>query len=246
MFALILAGGRGLRLAPYTRVLPKPLLPVGDRPVLAILLERLRLAGVNRAAIALGYRGELIRTYFGDGTRSGMDLSYLAEEEPLGTAGPVRLLPPQQESFLVVNGDILTDLPFAELYRAHLEQAAAATVAAREHRIRMEYGRLRTDGQILVGWDEKPSWSSLIGIGAYVLSPAAQRLCPPGSLEMPGLIEILLAAGQRVTVYETSAYWRDIGSLDEYTAVNESPPEFAKPGRGPETTRGGICDVNRI
>ncbi len=237
MLALILAGGRGLRLAPYTRVLPKPLLPVGDRPVLAILLERLRLAGVDRAAIALGYRGDLIRTYFGDGARSGLALSYLTEEEPLGTAGPVRLLAPEQESFLVVNGDILTDLPFAELHQAHLEQGAAATVAAREHQVRMEYGRLRTDGKTLVGWEEKPAWSCLIGIGAYVLSPAAQRLCPPGRLEMPGLIGILLAAGQRVSVYETSAYWRDIGSLDEYNAVNENPPEFANPGPAREATR---------
>lgn len=237
MFALILAGGRGLRLAPYTRVLPKPLLPVGDRPVLAILLERLRLAGVRRAAIALGYRGELIRTYFGDGVRCGVELSYLAEEEPLGTAGPVRLLAPQQESFLVVNGDILTDLPFAELYQAHLEQGAAATVAAREHQIRMEYGRLRTDGQSLVGWDEKPAWSCLIGIGAYVLSPVTQQLCPPGRLEMPGLIELLLAAGQRVSVHVTDAYWRDIGTRDEYDAVNENPPEFVNPGRGQDATR---------
>ncbi len=231
MFALIPAGGRGLRLAPYTRVLPKPLLPVGDRPVLAILLERLRAAGVRRVAIALGYRGELIRTYFGDGARAGVELSYLTEEEPLGTAGPVRLLAPQRDPFLVVNGDILTDLPFGELYQAHLEQGAAATVAAREHHVRMEYGRLRTEGKSLLGWDEKPVWSTLIGIGAYVLSPAAQDLCPPGRLEMPALIELLLAAGHRVSVYVTDAYWRDIGSRDEYDAVNEDPPEFARPVR---------------
>ena len=92
-------------------------------------------------------------------------------------------------------------------------------------------------GRMLVGWDEKPTWSCLIGIGVYVLSPAAQRLCPAGPLEMPGLIEILLAAGQRVSVYETDAYWRDIGSPDVYDAVNESPPEFANPGRGRGVTQ---------
>ena len=226
MLALILAGGRGLRLTPYTRVLPKPLLPVGERPVLAILLERLRLAGTRRAVIALGYLGELIRTYFGDGRRAGIDLSYLVEEEPLGTAGPIRLLPRQEAPFLVVNGDILTDLPFADLYRAHLEEGAVMTVAAREHRIRLEYGRLLAAGRTLLAWEEKPCLSSLIGIGAYVVDPEVQDLCPDGRIEMPELVTRLIEAGRRVAVYRTEAYWRDIGTPEEYHAVNQSPPEF--------------------
>ena len=246
MLALVLAGGRGLRLAPYTKVLPKPLLPVGDRPVLAILLDRLRLAGVTRAVIALGYLGELIQTYFGDGRRVGLDLSYLTEGQPLGTAGPVALLPPQREPFLVLNGDILTDMPFAELYRTHLDEGASATVAAREYQVQLEYGRLRTRGHSLVAWDEKPIWSNLIGIGAYVLSPEAQALCPAGRTEMPALIDILLKARKHVAVMVTKAYWRDIGLPDIYRAVNADPPEFVSACRDENESQIGICDGTNI
>ena len=217
-----------MRLAPYTRILPKPLLPIGERPVLAILLERLRQAGVTRAVIALGYLGELIRTYFGDGGRVGLELSYLCEEEPLGTAGPVALLPPQAEPFLVLNGDILTDVPFDELYRAHLYDGAAATVVAREHTVQLEFGCLRTEGTNLVAWEEKPTWSRLIGIGIYILSPEAQRLCPKERTEMPALFRRLLESGKRVTVITTTGYWRDIGLPEEYKAVNQNPPDFVR------------------
>ncbi|NLG84001.1 MAG: NTP transferase domain-containing protein [Firmicutes bacterium] len=234
MLALVLAGGRGLRLSPYTRVLPKPLLPVGDRPVLAVLLERLRLAGIRRVVISLGYLGELIRTYFGEGERAGMELSYLVEKEPLGTAGPIRLLPRQEEPFLVVNGDILPDLPFADLYRVHREEGAAMTVAAREHRFRLEYGLLKVTGRTLLAWEEKPCLSALIGIGVYVVEPEVQDLCPPGRVEIPELVRRLLAAGRRVVVYPTEAYWRDIGTPEEFHAVNESPPEFVRLRQRPE------------
>lgn len=230
MLALVLAGGRGLRLAPYTRVLPKPLLPIGDRPVLAILLERLRMGGVDRAVIALGYLGELIEAYLGDGRRFGLHLSYLTEKEPLGTAGPINLLAPQVEPFLVVNGDILTDLPFAELYRTHLDDGAVATVAACDYEFQLEFGCLRTEGGKLTAWDEKPTWRSLVGIGAYVLSPDAQGMCPEGRVEMPVLIRRLLDAHRRVAVFETNSYWRDIGQPDVYKAVNQYPPAFVRAG----------------
>lgn len=226
MVALILAGGKGLRLAPFTRILPKPLLPVGGRPVLAVLLERLRLSGVDHAYIALGYLGDLIRAYFSTETAAFPRLSYLTEREPLGTAGPLALLPPQNEPFLVVNGDILTDLPFADLYRAHLRFGGAATIAARAYQQRIEYGHLRVNEDILLGWDEKPVWQGLIGIGAYVLAPEAQCICPPGPCEMPALIQALLETGRRVHVYITEAYWRDIGALEEYAAANREPPDF--------------------
>lgn len=245
MHALVLAGGRGLRLSPYTRVLPKPLLPVGDRPVMAILLERLRLAGVGKVWIALGYLGDLIRAYFGDGARSGLDLSYLEEPEPAGTAGPLALLPPQDEPFIMVNGDILTDLPFDRFYQAHLaERDAAVTVAAREYGVRMDYGCLRTAGTTLLGWDEKPYWQGLIGIGAYVVEPAVQAACPRGRLEMPDLIGRLLETGRRVAVYRTRAYWRDIGTPEEFAAANEDSPEFLKDGG--ISNAFGQCDHTRL
>lgn len=228
MLALILAGGRGLRLSPYTRVLPKPLLPVGDRPVLAILLERLRLAGVRHAVLALGYLGELIQTYFGEGRRVGLEISYLHEEEPLGTAGPVARLPRQAEPFFVVNGDILTDLSFAELLRYHIERGAAATIAACRHEVRLEYGMLHAEDGLLAAWEEKPVLAGLISMGAYVLAPEAQAACPRGRIEMPSLLGLLLASGLRVAVAETDAYWRDIGTPEEYKEANQNPPDFAK------------------
>ena len=230
MLALILAGGRGLRLAPYTRILPKPLLPVGETPVLAILLERLRLAGVERAVIALGYLGDLIRTYFGDGGRVGLELTYLTEEEPLGTAGPVARMPAQKDPFLVVNGDILTDLPFDDLYRAHRESGAAATVAVRRHQVKLEFGLLRVEGGFLANWEEKPTLGGLISIGVYVFDPRAQSLCPKARIEMPELINRLLAAEHRVSVYESTAFWRDLGLLEDYKSVNQDPPAFIKSG----------------
>jgi len=205
--------------------------------VLAILLERLRLAGVTHAVIALGYLGELVQTYFGEGGRTGLGISYLMEEEPLGTAGPVARLTPQAEPFLVVNGDILTNLPFDELYRAHVMAHAAATVAARTHQVQLDFGRLRTRGRLLTAWEEKPTWASLVGIGVYVLSPEAQALCPPRRIEMPGLIDLLLQAGQRVVVHQTNSYWRDIGQPEVYKAANQNPPDFVH-----QSTRDGVCD----
>ncbi|MGE5550845.1 MAG: sugar phosphate nucleotidyltransferase [Bacteroidota bacterium] len=239
MHALVLAGGRGLRLAPYTRVLPKPLLPIGDRPVLAVLLERLRLGGVDHATIALGYLGDLIQTYLGDGRRFGMSLSYLTEKEPLGTAGPITLLATQTEPFLVVNGDILTDLPFGDLYQAHLDGGAVATVAACTYELQLDFGCLRTEGDKLVAWEEKPTWSSLVGIGAYVLSPRVQELCPGGRVEMPALIGRLLGDGHPVAVFVTGAYWRDIGLPEVYKAVNQNPPDFVRAGGGKENALEG-------
>lgn len=223
MQVVILAGGAGERLRPYTTVLPKPLMPLGEASVLEILLRQLQRDGFRRITLAVSYLAELVQASFGDGSRLGLDIRYSREARPLSTAGPLALIGDLTETFLVVNGDILTTIDFGALLRFHLERKAAATIAASRRRIEIDFGVLETDERHdLVRYVEKPTYDYLVSMGINVLEPRALRYIGEGErLDMPSLLERMREAGERVAVHETDCLWLDIGRKHDYEKAIE-------------------------
>jgi NDP-sugar pyrophosphorylase family protein len=221
--AVILAGGLGSRLLPYTTVLPKPLLPVGDRAILDIVVHQLAAAGVGHMTISTGHLAHLVRAVFGDGSAYGVRLDYAEEDEPLGTAGPMREIEGLDSTFLALNGDILTTLDIRELVRAHHEAGNALTIAGTRRTVRADYGVMLLDGDgdgpttRLHGYDEKPETSHVVSMGIYVVEPRAVEHVPAeGRFDIPDLVLALLAAGEPVGTLLHDGYWRDIGRHDDY------------------------------
>ncbi len=219
MRVIILAGGKGVRLAPLTEVIPKPLVPLGGRPILEIVIRQLRSQGFRRITLAVGYLADLIRAYFQDGAKWDVELDYSEEPEPLGTAGPLALVNGLDETFLVMNADILTDLNFAGLVAYHRAQGGLATVAAYERQVKIDLGVIvkNGDGRIL-DYVEKPSINHLVSMGVYVFEPQVLALLPPagGYLDFPDLVKRLLAQGAAVHYYLFDGYWLDIGRHEDY------------------------------
>jgi NDP-sugar pyrophosphorylase family protein len=232
MRVVILAGGRGTRLAPFTMVLPKPLVPIGDMPVLEILIRQLKYFGLTDVTVSLGYLGELIEAYFAHRKDlvDGLTLGYVREPTPLGTAGSLALTWRAGESLLVLNGDILTSLDFRRLIEAHERGGAALTIATNRKGVRIDLGVLQVDAVGMVtGYIEKPQLDYLVSMGVYVYSPKVRRYVKSGErLDFPDLVQRLLAAGERVAAYETDAYWLDIGRPEDHARATE---EF-EPKRG--------------
>lgn len=220
MKAVILAGGQGRRLAPYTTVLPKPLMPIGDIPILEVVVRQLRHAGFDDITMAVGYLAELLMAYFGDGTKLGVHIGYSREEKPLGTAGPLGLaLPPDQaEPFLVMNGDLLTTIDYRALWDYHHGRNAIATLATFRRDVKIDLGVIETDDAGWVsGYIEKPTYHYTISTGIYVFQPEVLAHIPRGQrLDLPELVLGLLAAGQPVAAYPFSGTWLDIGRIDDY------------------------------
>jgi NDP-mannose synthase len=220
--AVILAGGRGSRLAPYTAVVPKPLLPVGDRAILEIVLRQLGSVGVEEVVIAVGHLAHLLQAVIGDGEKYGLQIRYHVEERPLGTAGALPQLEGLGETFLMMNGDVLTDLDYAALVRAHHEAGNVLTIATHQRTVETDYGILHTDGaygptDAVSGYEEKPLLSYLVSMGVYVLDPAAIEHVPTDTpFDFPDLVLALLNAGRPVGSYEHPGYWQDIGRHDDY------------------------------
>jgi NDP-mannose synthase len=220
--AVILAGGRGSRLAPYTTVLPKPLMPIGDRAILDVVVRQLRAAGFAELTIAVGHLAHLIRAVFGDGTAHGVPIRYHEEERALGTAGPLATIPGLDATFLMMNGDVLTTLDYRALVRAHRAAGNVLTVATHRRVVRADYGVLHVDGaagptQRVVGYEEKPELPYTVSMGVYVLEPAAVRHVPRGRpFDLPDLVLALLAAGEPVGSYLFDGYWLDIGRQEDY------------------------------
>lgn len=216
--AVVLVGGRGTRLAPYTADLPKALVPIGGMPVLEILVRRLHNCGVSRIVLAVGHLSSLIMAYFGDGSRFGVEIEYSLEDTPLGTAGPLSLVQHLTDPFLVVNGDLLTDLDFRVMIRRHNESGALATIGlfAREERI--DLGVIETDDQDRVtGYIEKPTYHYRASIGAYVFGPGVLPFVPANTrFDLPDLVRGLIAAREYVAGYEHKGYWLDIGRPEDY------------------------------
>ena len=225
MKAVVLAGGKGARLAPYTRVLPKPLLPVGDRPILEIIVGQLRDAGVADIVLATGHLSGLIETYFGDGGSLGVNITYSHEEAALGTVGPLASIDGLDETFIVMNGDVLTSPLYAELVAAHAESGATATVASRLQGIDVDYGVLRLDGsdagpRRITRVDEKPHFSWPVSMGIYAFEPTVLDFIERDTrLDFPELMTRLIAAGELVSAYEHAGYWMDIGQLHHLEAA---------------------------
>jgi NDP-sugar pyrophosphorylase family protein len=216
--AVILAGGRGSRLAPYTTVLPKPLLPVGDRAILDVVVRQLRRTGFGDLTIAVGHLAHLIAAVFGDGSGHGVRIAYHEEDSPRGTAGPLASIDGLDETFLMLNGDVLTTLDFRDLYDAHRAAGNALTIATHRREVFIDYGVLHTDrSNRLVGYDEKPTLAYTVSMGVYALEPSVRAHVPPDRpFDLPDLVHALLAAGEPVGSFPYDGYWLDIGRHDDY------------------------------
>jgi NDP-mannose synthase len=215
--AVILAGGRGTRLAPYTSVLPKPLMPVGDRSILEIVLEQLSNAGVKDVTLAVGYLSHLIRAVLHDHSSNALRIEYVYEEKPLGTAGPLKLVRGLDSTFLVMNGDVLTTLDYPDLVRRHRESGSVMTIATHARKVKIDYGIVRTDeDNRLIGFDEKPEISAAVSMGVYVMEPEVLDFIPGGHMDFPDLVEAVMAAGGLVMTYPYDGLWFDIGRHDDF------------------------------
>ncbi len=229
MKAVILAGGLGTRLRPFTQVIPKPLLPIGEKSVLEIQIERLRMYGFNEIFLATNYKSEYIKNFFGDGSQYGVKLMISKEETPLGTAGPVTLLREHlTEPFILMNGDILSLTNFSELYEFALRSDAFLTVGIKRHITPFAFGNIYFEGDYVTDVEEKPDIISYILAGIYVLTPDIFNFIPSNEyFGMDRLIKSLLELGKRVAKYEIKEYWLDIGQVDDYEkAQNEFIKHF--------------------
>lgn len=218
MRAVVLAGGQGQRLRPYTTVLPKPLMPVGDRPILAVVVDQLREAGVDRITMAVGYLGSLIQAYFGDGANFGVAIDYSMETEPLGTAGPLGIIEPPTEDFLVMNGDLLTDLDLRAFVQGHTDSGAMATLAVFQKEVPISLGILDVDEDgAVIGYTEKPTLSYPVSTGIYCFKPEVLALIPAGvALDLPDLVRSLIGAGRSVRAFPFEGHWLDIGRPEDH------------------------------
>ncbi len=230
--AVILAGGRGTRLYPYTTVLPKPLVPIGDRPILEIVITWLREAGVRDIVVSVGHLAELIRAFFGTGEKWGVCLQYSIEDEPLGTIGPLALIPKLKEPFFVLNGDILTDLDLGDMYAAHLRSGAALTVATRRREVKIDFGVLRYDPATLrIGeFQEKPVIEYDVSMGVYLLTRRCLDYVPRRThFGFDQLVLTLLKHGEPIHSFPHAGRWLDIGRPEDYEEANRVASHWTTP-----------------
>jgi dTDP-glucose pyrophosphorylase len=222
--AVIMAGGAGTRLRPLTQDLPKPMLPVGGRPMLEHVIEQLRGAGIQRVNITTHYKREVIENHFGNGQGFGVEVSYVKETQPLGTAGALGLMDQPKEPLLVVNGDILTRVDFRALLQFHREHQADLTVAVRQYDVNVPFGVIETDGERVTKVVEKPVLNFFVNAGIYLLEPYVHQFIPNGQrYDMTELIQHLVAAGRRVVSFPVLEYWLDIGQHADYVAAQSAP-----------------------
>ncbi|MGW0860434.1 nucleotidyltransferase family protein [Streptomyces sp. NPDC002690] len=223
MHVVILAGGKGVRLRPYTTALPKPLVPIGDQhTILEIVLRQLANAGFTSCTLAIGHLGEIIRAYVGDGSQWGLRIDYATEESPLGTMGPLLNMRDRlPETFLVMNGDVLTDLDFGEVLATHRSADAPLTIATYARKVHIDFGVLTTDDSRVVAFTEKPSMDYRVSMGVYGLSRSTLDSYTAGlPLGFDELVLDLLKAGNPPHAYEFDGYWLDIGRPDDYDRAN--------------------------
>jgi NDP-mannose synthase len=222
MQTIILAGGRGIRLDPFSRILPKPLFPIGDKPIAEILVQQLKTAGAHEIIMCLGYLADFIKLYFQDGSYFGLTIRYSVETNPLGTAGPLRIVNDLDDNFLVVNGDELTTLDFSALYKHHLATKADMTVAVHKKSVTSSFGVLETkDGQI-TAYAEKPTLDYWASMGIYVINKRILSFIPQNErFDMPDLVQRLLLEQAKVVSYESQDLWFDIGTIADLEKAKE-------------------------
>jgi len=225
MKAVILAGGKGTRLRPYTTVIPKPLLPIGDYPILEIILFQLRHFGIDEVILAVGHMAQLFQAFFQHGERYGLKISYSFETGPLGTAGPLSLLIGQMdEDFFIMNGDLLTTLNYRKMFEYHRQHKAAATIGLYEREVKIDFGVVETgQDSELERYTEKPTFSFKVSMGVNVLNPDMIRpyITDKKHLDLPDLMMLLHNNGHPVFCYSEPCYWLDIGRFEDYEKANE-------------------------
>jgi NDP-mannose synthase len=222
MKAIVLAGGRGTRLAPYTRIFPKPMMPIGDKAILEILLSQMRAAGIDEVILTVGHLSGLMRAFFQDGSQFGLKIHYSHEERPLGTAGPLSLVEGLDDTFMVTNGDVLTTLNLKDLIAFHKENHGILTVASHKRQVKIDLGVIETNSSLEIhDYIEKPTISYLVSMGLYVFEPKALQYIPFGQyLDFPDLVKVLLGAHEKVVAFPFSGYWQDLGRADDYEQAN--------------------------
>lgn len=223
MRAIILAGGKGRRLSPYTTVLPKPLMPIRDMPILEVILRQLKKAGITQITMAVGYLAKIIMAFFGDGKRLGLNIDYSLEDKPLGTAGPLSLIKGLTDTFIVMNGDILTNIDYKELIRYHNEHNGIATIATYKRKVTIDFGVIETNNNIVINYIEKPVFNYKVSMGIYVFEPNILDYIPKNQyMDFPDLVNRLLSNKEKVVSFLFNGYWLDIGRQDDYTrAIDE-------------------------
>jgi NDP-sugar pyrophosphorylase family protein len=228
MKAVVLAGGKGARLAPYTKILPKPLMPVDDMPILEILLRQMKRNGIDEVVLTVGHLSQLLRAFFQDGKQLGLKIEYSFEQKPLGTAGPLSLVKDLDETFLVTNGDVLTTIDFKALVESHRKTGAVATIASHARKVKIDLGVIQFNGdKEIVGYIEKPTYDFYVSMGIYVFEPRVLDYIPYNQyLDFPDLVLKLIKAGERVLGYPFDGYWQDLGRPDDYEQAMQDFPSL--------------------
>lgn len=239
MKAVVLAGGKGARLAPYTKILPKPLMPIGDMPILEILIRQMKRAGIDEVILTVGHLAHLMRTFFQDGSEFGIKVCYSYEQQPLGTAGPLSLIDGLDDTFLVTNGDVLTTLNICDLVEFHKQSGAAATIATHDRQIKIDLGVINFNGGAeIIGYQEKPTIQYSVSMGIYVFEPRVLQYIPHNQYyDFPTLVLKLIAENEKVVGYHFDGYWQDLGRADDYQQAIEDFEELRPQILGQETVR---------
>jgi NDP-mannose synthase len=223
MHAVILAGGRGTRLKPFTTNFPKPLVPIDDMPILEVVLRQLKDSGFNKITIAVNHLANLITAFFGNGEKLGLEIEYSTEDTPLGTAGPLRLIKNLEETFLVMNGDLLTTLNYNDFYNYHVLNKCVATIGTFKKEIKIDLGVLDIQDGLFTNYIEKPTYFFQVSMGIYVFNKIVLECIPENlKFDMPDLILALKKLEKKIGCYCGDYEWLDIGRIDDYEIANES------------------------
>jgi NDP-sugar pyrophosphorylase family protein len=223
MQAVVLAGGKGTRLAPYTNILPKPLMPIGNMPILEVLLRQIKIAGFDEVIITVGHLGELLRAFFNNGHRLGINIRYSFEDKPLGTAGPLALVENLQDTFLVCNGDVLTTMSCKDLLNFHQVKKGIASIAMHHRKVNINLGVIHTNGtNQVIDYVEKPTMNYMASMGIYVFEKRVLNYIQPNVyLDFPDLVCKLISAGENIYGYQYDGYWQDLGNPDDYQQAQQ-------------------------
>src|SRR5258708_3912652 len=217
MRVILLAGGKGTRLYPYTSVFPKPLMPLGDKPVMEVLIRRLKSYGIDHVTLCVGHLAPLVESFFKDGKWLGVKIDYSMENKPLGTVGPLTLLKDLPDYFIVTNGDLLTDANFGQMIRLHKKEKADLTIGVYKREERIDLGVLETKGKRITGYKEKPVYNFYVSTGLYVFNKKILEFLPKNEYyDFPTLVNTLLSKKKKIVSYQIKGYWLDIGRPDDY------------------------------